>query len=206
MQEVMYERKSITPNKIVCVGRNYLAHITELGNEIPEEMVIFLKPNSAISNNLLALHQGEQLHYETELAYLYQDGTFVAVAIGLDLTKRALQSTLKKQGLPWERAKAFDGSALFSEFVAIDETDEELTLSLTIDGKQTQFASNELMMHKPSDILRSVQTWLTLSDGDIVLTGTPQGVGEVNANCLFCGQVIKKQKVIVEKIWHSEKN
>lgn len=206
MQSVNYQSMQITPSKIVCVGRNYLAHIKELGNQVPEEMVIFLKPNSAISENLLAQHQGEQLHYEAELAYLYQKGSFVAVALGLDLTKRGLQSTLKKQGLPWERAKAFDCSALFSDFVSIQECDEELTLSLTIDGEQVQYESNQLMMHKPNDILRSVQTWLTLVDGDIVMTGTPQGVGAVKVNHSFCGQVIRKQSVIVEKIWHSEES
>ncbi len=109
----MLDGAAVTPSKIVCVGRNYVAHIEELGNEIPEQMVVFNKPNSAIGDTLYA-NLGEPLHYESELAFMVRAGQLAAVAFGLDLTRRELQSRLKHRGLPWERAKAFDGAALFS--------------------------------------------------------------------------------------------
>ena len=116
MNVVNFEEQSISPSKIICIGRNYVDHIAELGNEVPDEMVVFLKPNSAISSKLQSYHQ-EPLHYEAELCFLYQQGHFTAVAIGLDLTKRNLQAKLKTKGLPWERAKSFNGAAVFSDFV-----------------------------------------------------------------------------------------
>ena len=82
----------ITPSKIICIGRNYVDHVHELGNEIPDEMVVFFKPNSAISTQLNALHQNEPLHYEGELCFVFQQGYFSAIGFGLDLTKRGLQS------------------------------------------------------------------------------------------------------------------
>ena len=99
----------ITPSKVVCIGRNYVDHIKELANEMPDQMVVFIKPNSAISTRLFAKHNDDALHFEAELSFLYQGGKFTAVALGLDLTKREVQGTLKAKGLPWERAKAFDG-------------------------------------------------------------------------------------------------
>jgi 2-keto-4-pentenoate hydratase/2-oxohepta-3-ene-1,7-dioic acid hydratase in catechol pathway len=87
MKVVIVNKKQVTPSKIICIGRNYVDHIAELGNEVPDEMVVFLKPNSAISTQLQSFHQ-EALHYEAELCFLYQQGKFSAVAIGLDLTKR----------------------------------------------------------------------------------------------------------------------
>ncbi|MGL5358272.1 MAG: fumarylacetoacetate hydrolase family protein, partial [Shewanella sp.] len=124
MKAVMLENaadNAIYPTKIVCIGRNYVDHIHELGNEIPEDMVVFVKPNSAITTQLHSQHQGEALHYEAELCFLFQGGRFSHVAVGLDLTKRALQNQLKAKGLPWERAKAFDGAALLSPFIAIED-------------------------------------------------------------------------------------
>ena len=94
MNTVIVGKKLVTPSKIICIGRNYVDHIAELGNEIPDEMVVFFKPNSAISTQLQSFHQ-ESLHYEAELCFLYQKGKFSAVAVGLDLTKRILQSKLK---------------------------------------------------------------------------------------------------------------
>ncbi|MFA0697572.1 fumarylacetoacetate hydrolase family protein, partial [Vibrio sp. 10N.222.49.C9] len=106
LKQVTLENQSFTPSKILCVGRNYAAHIEELGNEIPEDMVVFMKPNSSLSQQLNSFHD-EPLHYEAELCFLVKDGEFSGVAIGLDLTKRETQSALKAKGLPWERAKAF---------------------------------------------------------------------------------------------------
>jgi len=189
------EKVDITPSKIVCIGRNYVDHIQELANEIPDEMVVFFKPNSAIASKLNAQHLGDELHYEAELSFLYQQGRFTAVALGLDLTKRAVQAKLKAKGLPWERAKAFDGSALFSDFIHFEQTKveadlfEKLTLSLFINTEEKQQGGVALMMIKPDEILAELQKFTCLEDGDIVMTGTPKGVGVITAGDDFSGEV-----------------
>ena len=182
--------EQITPSKIVCIGRNYVDHIKELANEMPDEMVVFIKPNSAISSTLPAIHNHDALHYEAELSFLYQGGKFTAVALGLDLTKRQVQGKLKAKGLPWERAKAFDQSAIFSDFVSIEQADiKKLNLSLMINDVLKQQGGVNLMMAKPDEILQELQTFLSLEDGDIVMTGTPKGVGVINLSDDFFGQV-----------------
>lgn len=170
--------------KLVCVGRNYIEHIKELGNQVPEEMLLFVKPNSAISTELACFHH-EVIHYETELCFLFEQGRFSGVGIGLDLTKRTLQSALKAKGLPWERAKAFDGSAVLSEFVEIDSISDELNFKLSINGVQVQAGHVGLMINSPEKILIEVSTFMSLQDGDIVMTGTPKGVGKVHLDDLF---------------------
>lgn len=181
---------TLSPSKILCVGRNYVEHIQELNNELPDDMVVFFKPNSAISSTLQSQHLAEQLHYEAELCFLYQAGKFSAVALGLDLTKRTLQSVLKAKGLPWERAKAFDGSALFSEFVAFEsEQINNLSLNLSINSVLSQQGSVGLMMIKPDEILTQFQQFVSLEDGDIVMTGTPKGVGVIHSGDCFEGSV-----------------
>ena len=134
MQSINVNGEKFYPSKIVCVGRNFVAHIEELGNEMPDQMVLFNKPNSAISDILRSQVDSEPLHYESELAFVVRDGQFCAVGFGLDLTKRTLQSGLKAKGLPWERAKSFDGAALFSDFVTPPEKLDRLSLELTVDG------------------------------------------------------------------------
>ncbi|MBP6520577.1 fumarylacetoacetate hydrolase family protein, partial [Shewanella sp.] len=146
MKSVVLGENLIVPTKILCIGRNYVEHIHELGNEIPEDMVVFLKPNSAISTVLHSEHQGETLHYETELCFMFQNGRFSSVAVGLDLTKRDLQTKLKAKGLPWERAKAFDGAALFSPFVAIDDAEAQLHFTLSINDNLVQEGHIDLMI------------------------------------------------------------
>jgi 2-keto-4-pentenoate hydratase/2-oxohepta-3-ene-1,7-dioic acid hydratase in catechol pathway len=139
---------------------------------------------------LSSIHNDDVLHYEAELSFLYQAGKFTAVALGLDLTKRSVQSQLKAKGLPWERAKAFDGAAVFSDFVTIeDNTINQLCLSLEINNASKQKGGVDLMMVKPSDILKELQTFISLEEGDIVMTGTPKGVGIINAKDKFTGQV-----------------
>jgi len=210
MNSVNFEKKEITPSKIICIGRNYVDHIAELGNEVPDEMVVFLKPNSVISTQLESFHQ-EPLHFEAELCFLYQEetnqdnevkqGRFSAVAIGLDLTKRNLQAKLKAKGLPWERAKAFNGAAVFSDFVAIDTVDENLSLALTINGKVIQSGGVALMLYKPDIILEQLQGFMTLEDGDIVMTGTPKGVGKIVSGSKFDGKVICREQTLVSVSW-----
>ena len=204
MNTVIVNNQPVTPSKIICIGRNYVDHIHELGNEIPDDMVVFFKPNSAISDQLHSKHLQEPLHFEGELCFVYQQGKFTAVGFGLDLTKRGLQSRLKTKGLPWERAKAFNGSALFSDFVAIDSIDDDLSLTLTINGELQQAGGVSLMMYKPAEILAELQTFITLEDGDIVMTGTPKGVGIIKKADTFCGKIMQNNKPLITKQWQAK--
>ncbi|MBB6480570.1 fumarylacetoacetate hydrolase family protein [Spirochaeta isovalerica] len=193
--------RKIKPGKIVCVGRNYVEHIRELGNEIPGEMVLFMKPSTSITGELVSVHCGEPLHYECEICFLFEKGGFSRAAIGLDLTKRGLQSRLKEKGLPWERAKGFDGAALFSPFVPFDGDYSRLSLVLEIDGNTVQSASTDLMMYKPDEIQKEITSFITLEDGDIVMTGTPAGVGTVEKGKVFRGILLEGGTILSEKSW-----
>lgn len=198
-----YQNNSITlPTKIVCIGRNYVAHIKELGNQVAEQMVIFLKPSSAINNELLSVHGDESLHFETEICFKVKAGNLAEVGVGLDLTKRELQTQLKSKGLPWERAKAFDGSALFSEFVAIEQADiAKLEVSLRINDRLQQQGNVELMLYKPDVILEQINEFMTLNDGDIIMTGTPAGVGKISPGDTFSAQIHVAEQLLVEQSW-----
>ena len=209
MNTITLDEKIITPSKIICVGRNYVEHIKELNNEIPEEMVIFLKPNSAIGDTLQAYHgEGkykEALHYECELCFMVKDNQLAAVGLGLDLTKREAQSKLKAKGLPWERAKAFDGSAVFSDFVSINKVSNTLSFELKINNVSTQIGNIDLMMYKPETILSEVKSFMTLNDGDIIMTGTPKGVGIVEQDARFHASLSDgskgNSKTLLEASW-----
>ena len=201
MNTISVNGNTVQPSKILCVGRNYRAHIEELGNEIPDSMVVFNKPNSAISSTLYSDINNQPLHYESELAFTVKEGKLDAVGFGLDLTKRALQSTLKAKGLPWERAKAFDGAALFSAFVTLPKDIEDLSLQLNVDGEQRQAGGISLMIYTPVQIIRELETFTTLEDGDIIMTGTPAGVGEIKAGQDFEGKVLLAGKTLVSATW-----
>jgi len=202
MKRVQLENHNVAPSKIVCIGRNYVEHIRELGNEVPTEMVVFSKPNSAITATLHAVHQ-EPLHYEAEICYMVQGGRLAAVGCGLDLTKRELQSRLKEKGLPWERAKAFDGAALFSPFVRLAAADTELGVELLIDGAIRQKGATDLMIYKPNQILHELQTFMTFEDGDIIMTGTPAGVGVVQAGKLFEVRLLLGERILASGSWQA---
>lgn len=200
MKSVRLDGKEIYPSKIICIGRNYVGHIEELGNEIPEEPVIFLKPNSAISVDIQSGIPGE-IHFEGEISILVRSGGLSAVGFGLDLTKRKLQSGLKAKGLPWERSKSFDGAAVFSGFVTFNGQVDDLRLELYINDLLVQQGGCELMMVKPDEIFAEVKTFLSLEDGDLIMTGTPAGVGPVHAGDRFNGKIFEKDKLIVEGMW-----
>ncbi|MGH1438700.1 MAG: fumarylacetoacetate hydrolase family protein [Cellvibrionaceae bacterium] len=203
MNTVIYQTNLITPSKIVCVGRNYVAHAKELGNAVPTEPVIFIKPNSAISQHLDA-GKGEANHYEGEISFLIKDGQIAGLGFGLDLTKRGTQSRLKEARLPWERAKSFDGAAVFSEFVSISSDQlDGLRLELYINGECRQSGGVGHMLFKPQAILDEISQFLSLEDGDIIMTGTPEGVGEVCAGAEFIGTVLLGDKVLVEGRWQA---
>lgn len=201
MQFVKVAGEAVAPSKVVCIGRNYVAHIEELGNEVPDQMVVFIKPNSAIGDILRSQVGDEELHYEGELAFAVRRGALAAVGFGLDLTKRSLQGRLKEKGLPWERAKAFDGAALFSEFVPLPSEPERLALQLVVDGQLRQTGGVELMMYRPATILRELATFLTLEDGDIIMTGTPAGVGAIRTGERFEGRVLHERGTLVTATW-----
>ena len=200
MKSILLDDQPITPSKIICIGRNYVGHIEELNNEIPEEPVIFLKPNSTISNEV---HSGTDMpiHYEGELSFVVKDGALAAVGFGLDLTKRDVQARLKAKGLPWERSKCFDGAAVFSGFVSFDGELSGLRMELSINGEIIQQAGYALMMNKPEDILTEVSEFLSLEDGDVIMTGTPKGVGVLNAGDEFIGRVFCDDKQLINQRW-----
>lgn len=204
MNTVIYKTNLITPSKVICIGRNYVAHANELGNAVPTEPVIFIKPNSAISQDLVA-GEGEANYYEGEISFLIENGQIAGLGFGLDLTKRETQSRLKEARLPWERAKSFDGAAVFSEFVSIvaDQIDH-LKLELYIDGECRQSGGVEDMLFKPQVILSDISQFLSLEDGDIIMTGTPEGVGEVCAGAEFVGKVLLGDKVLAEGQWQAQ--
>ena len=128
-------------------------------------------------------------------------GALHAVGFGLDLTKRELQSRLKEKSLPWERAKAFDGAALFSEFVSLPENLASLSLELTVDGAPRQDGGVELMMYPPEAILDELAAFITLEDGDIIMTGTPAGVGGIHTGERFEAQVLAAGRSLLSATW-----
>ncbi len=204
LRTVTVDGAAVQPSKIVCIGRNYAEHIAELGNTPASEMVVFIKPNSAISETLYS-HAGEEaLHYEAEIALLIRDNGYHAVAAGLDLTRRQLQSGLKAAGLPWERAKAFDGSALFSPFVRLNEIQASLSVQLDIDGRTVQHGVVRQMLYTPEKILAEVLGFLTLNDGDIVMTGTPSGVGAVVRGSVFQASIVDQDRKITSQSWTAQ--
>ncbi len=203
MQHVSLAGQAIQPSKIICVGRNYVDHVKELENEMPDEPVIFLKPNSTIADSIY-LPSDEALHYEAELCFLIKSGQIAAVAFGLDLTKRALQTKLKNKGLPWERAKAFDGSALFSEFIPFEDSLSALRLEFFVNDKLTQAGSYLQMIFKMDRLLETISADFSLQDGDIIMSGTPKGVGPINAGDKLYGKVFTGDNLLVKKSWLAE--
>ncbi|WP_086930084.1 fumarylacetoacetate hydrolase family protein [Agarilytica rhodophyticola] len=204
MQTVNFGDEKIAPSKIVCVGRNYAEHARELGNDIPDDIVFFVKPNSAISNRPKAFID-EPLHYEAELCFLIENNSFAGLGLGLDLTKRALQSILKEKRLPWERAKAFNGAAVFSDFIPLPNSSlEALRFEMSIDGELRQAAGFDMMLNKPEKILNECSSFMSLQDGDIIMTGTPKGVGKVPPGGLFEGQIFYQDKPILQVTWLAE--
>ena len=201
MNTIKVNGKSVIPSKIVCVGRNYVDHIYELGNELPTDMVVFNKPNSAITSTLTSFDK-EAIHYESEICFVVENGYFTAVGFGLDLTKRKLQSELKAKGLPWERAKAFDGSVLLSDFVSITPNSiNEVSINLFVNKELRQQSKANYMIYKPESILKGIQEFMTLENGDVVMTGTPKGVGEIKAGEIFYGVILLNNTPIVEATW-----
>jgi 2-keto-4-pentenoate hydratase/2-oxohepta-3-ene-1,7-dioic acid hydratase in catechol pathway len=177
--------------KIVCIGRNYGDHAKELGNAIPDEPVVFLKPESALVPHhapLVLPGFSDDIHHEIELVYsiIRKNGKAHAdkVSIGLDLTARSLQQALKEKGLPWEKAKAFDGSAYVAEaFTALESfpAGHHIDFMLKRNGKVVQSGHNGQMLFPIEALIANVERYMLLDEGDLLFSGTPAGVGRIEA-------------------------
>jgi 2-keto-4-pentenoate hydratase/2-oxohepta-3-ene-1,7-dioic acid hydratase in catechol pathway len=180
--------------KIICVGRNYVAHAQELQNEVPTSPLIFMKPQTAILKDGDAFYHPEfskDIHYEGELVLrVCKTGKHIEekfatkyydqITYGIDFTARDLQDELKKKGQPWELAKGFDGSAALGEFVGIEDFNKEnIDFQTFLNGKMVQDGHSNLMIYSFDYIVSYVSKFFTLKQGDLIFTGTPAGVGSV---------------------------
>jgi len=182
--------------KIICIGRNYVAHARELDNDVPEEPIFFLKPDTALLRNNDPFYIPDwtkEVHHEIELvikinrigkniekkfAHRYYD----EIGLGVDFTARDVQAELKKKGLPWEKAKAFDQSAVLSSTFfpkSIVPDDEAISFKLNINGETVQEGESGLMIFGFDELISHVSKYMTLKIGDLIYTGTPAGVGPV---------------------------
>lgn len=180
--------------KIFCVGRNYAEHAKELGNAVPEEPVIFMKPKTALMQSNAPFYYPEfsnELHYEAEVVLrICKNGKYVteesahnyydAFTIGIDFTARDLQAELKKKGLPWEKAKAWDNSAIIGKWIPF--TDElrnrPIHFSLQKNKEVVQSGNTDDMIFPFDEIVSHISQYFSLNIGDLIYTGTPSGVGE----------------------------
>lgn len=181
--------------KIICIGRNYVAHAKELNNPLPEEPVFFMKPDTAIiirNRPFFYPEFSQSIHYELELVLKISKngrhipekfaGTyFNEIGLGIDFTARDIQQRQKEKGLPWEAAKAFDGSAPISNFVPVESLNdrENIRFHLLKNGEKVQDGDSGLMIFSFEKIISYVSKFVTLKMGDLIFTGTPAGVGEV---------------------------
>lgn len=187
--------------KIFCVGRNYMDHVKELNNKIPDEPVIFIKPKSALLVKNTSFFYPEftnELHYECELVFkVSKNGKYIpefasldyvnAVTVGIDFTARDIQNDLKAKGLPWEKAKAWDQSAVVGEWQEIDNFKKPFHFSLDLNGKIVQVGSSDKMIFSLKKIIAGISKYFALNIGDIIFTGTPSGVGECTVGDVLTG-------------------
>ena len=199
MRTIKFEDKEICPSKIVCIGRNYVEHIYELGNEIPESMVVFNKPNTALSKELHYYY--EDTRFEGEICFLIESSQIAGIGFGLDLTHADIQNKMKEKGLPWERAKAFDGSAVFGHFVEFHGDIKQLRFELYINDELRQEATYDLMIYKPDVMINEIESFMSLCDGDVIMSGTPKGVGNYKVGDVFKGVIYHKDEVLLESFW-----
>ncbi|MBE9487512.1 MAG: fumarylacetoacetate hydrolase family protein [Chloroflexi bacterium] len=197
--------KSYPVGKIVCLGRNYLEHIRELGNQVPDRAVIFCKPASSIipdGGTIEIPDYSNDCHHELELALLIgksgkciseQDALdhVVGYGVALDLTLRDVQAEQRERGLPWEIAKGFDTSCPLSDFVAADQVDNpnNIRLTLTVNGEMRQEGTTAQMMRSVEQIIAEISKFYTLEEGDIILTGTPAGVSAIESGDQLVGKI-----------------
>ncbi len=200
--------------KIICVGRNYTDHVKELGNNIPEEPVLFMKPKSALLQAHTPFYYPEftnELHYECELVLrVCKNGKYIqekhaanyydAVTVGIDFTARDIQDELKKKGLPWEKAKAFDNSAVVGKFIPLtpDFNRKSINFSLLKNKEKVQEANSTQMIFSIDRIVQDISNYFSLNIGDLIFTGTPAGVGECVTGDVLEGFIEKQSLFSVE--------
>ncbi|MGN6477094.1 MAG: fumarylacetoacetate hydrolase family protein [Flavipsychrobacter sp.] len=200
--------------KIICIGRNYAEHAKELNNDVPTEPVIFIKPRTALLFPEKPLYYPEftdDLQYECELVYkICKNGKYIkekfahkyynAVTVGIDFTARDLQQKLKSKGLPWDLAKAFDGSAAVGEFMPIsaDMDLDNINFSLKRNGETVQQGNSHDMIFTIDQIIEYVSMYFTLNIGDLIFTGTPAGVGPVNVYDELEGYIADQKLLFVD--------
>ena len=190
--------------KIICIGRNYAKHIEELANERPDNPVVFLKPDSAIlpnKNPFFIPTFSNDVHYEVEvLIKINRVGKHIAlrfahkyydeIGLGIDFTARDVQQQCKEKGLPWEKAKAFDGSAVIGNFYNKKDFNlENLSFQLLKNNEIVQDGNTQSMLWKIDELINYVSQYFTLKKGDIIFTGTPAGVGKVTENDVLLGKI-----------------
>ncbi len=180
--------------KIICIGRNYADHAKELGNEVPDEPIIFMKPKSALLQAHTPFYYPEftnELHYECELVLrVCKNGKYIqerhasnyynGITVGIDFTARDLQDEAKKKGLPWEKSKAFDNSAAVGKFIDItpEINKKNINFNLLKNKEVVQKANSSQMIFSFDAIIANISNYFSLNIGDLIFTGTPAGVGE----------------------------
>lgn len=199
--------------KLICIGRNYSEHIEELANERPSEPVVFIKPDSAIlpkEQDFYIPEFTKEVHYEVEVlikikkvgkhidpkfAHTYYD----EIGLGIDFTARDLQAKLKEKGLPWEKAKGFDGAAVIGKWVEKSRYKDlnNLNFSLLRNGQLVQQGNTGLMLWKIDELIAYVSQFFMLKKGDIIFTGTPKGVGKILPNDYLSGFLEKEEMLTV---------
>jgi acylpyruvate hydrolase len=200
--------------KIVCIGRNYVEHIHELNNEVPEEPVIFIKPDSALLRNnapFFIPDFSKDVHFEVELVLKIKKigkhvplqfamDYFEEIGLGIDFTARDVQSYLKSKGLPWEKAKGFDHSAVISTFLPIAQFNlNDLNFRLEKNGEIVQEGNTQQMINNFAQIISHTSEYFTLKIGDYIYTGTPKGVGPVTSGDHLVGY-IENEKMLDFKV------
>ena len=188
--------------KIICIGRNYLNHAKELGNQVPDEPVLFIKPASSFNRtNQFAIPKfSSEIHFELELVLkINKTGKNIScedaghfydeIGLGIDFTARDLQSKLKTKGLPWEKAKGFDDSAAVSEFIPISslKNSNEILFELYLNQKLQQTGNSNQMLFDFDQVIAHASQFFTLEKGDLIFTGTPEGVGKINSGDVLKG-------------------
>ena len=191
--------------KIICVGRNYAAHIEELDNEKPEHPVLFMKPDTSIllkKQPFFIPEFSSDIHHEVEILVKikkigkhidrkFANKYYDEIGLGIDFTARDLQSQLKQKGLPWEKAKAFDGAAVIGKFIPKTqfESVNNIEFRLEKNGESVQKGNTALMLWKIDELIEYISKYFTLKIGDVIFTGTPSGVGQVKPEDVLTGFV-----------------
>jgi acylpyruvate hydrolase len=209
--KIQNSSKEFYVGKIVCVGRNYVEHAIELGNEIPEKPLIFLKPASALifsGDEIVYPPFSTEMHHEVELVLLIgkkvrsaglteAEEAIIGYGVGLDMTLRDIQNELKKKGHPWTIAKCFDTSAVVSDFILKENYtltfDEEISLNVNEQVRQKEKLNK--MIFNPAQLVEYISSLMTLEEGDLVFTGTPAGVGKINKGDILLAEITNVSKL-----------